>query len=67
MTRWIVASEIPSDSHDIAVDDQRPTGGGRPHRELLVTGNPELAHDKHIERQPEACRDLVTDGNAAAR
>jgi len=48
---------------------QTTSSGGRDRseRELLVAGDPELAHEVDVERRAEGLGDLVADGDAATR
>jgi hypothetical protein len=51
----------------IFVYDARSVTGKRPHRELSMSRNPQLADDIHVEREVEAFCNLVPDRNSAAR
>src|SRR5947209_1038315 len=49
------------------VDDAHAARRNRAHREFLLSGHAELAHEKHVERRSERARYLERDGHAAAR
>ena len=52
--------------HDFIVQNTEPAGCDRTHRQFLVPGNAELAHEKDIERRAKCIGDFKTDGYPAA-
>src|SRR5262249_54477532 len=57
------AGDLQRPDH-VAVDDGDAPRGDRPHGELLVARNAELAHEEHVERRAERPRHLEPDGDA---
>ena len=53
--------------HDLVVEHPHAAGGDRAHRQLLVPGDAELAHEKHVQGRAERPGHFVRDGDAAAR
>jgi hypothetical protein len=53
-------------AHDLVVQHAHPAGGDGAHRQLLVAGNPQLAHEKDVQRRTERPGDLGRDGHVRA-
>jgi len=51
----------------VLVQDDDTAAGDRPHRELVLARDAEVAGQEHVERGPQRIRDLVGDRHAAAR
>jgi hypothetical protein len=52
---------------DIVVEDPRPAGGNRAHRQLRAARNSQFADDEHVERRIERRRDFERHRHPAAR
>ena len=63
----LVDREIPRPSITSVVADDDVARSDRPHRQLLVPGHADLAHDDHVEFEIERPGDLGGDRNAATR
>ncbi len=57
----------PQLANQLVVQDARPAGRNRPHRQLRLAGVAELADEEDVERRAERPRHLARDGHAAAR
>jgi hypothetical protein len=53
--------------HDVLVKDADAAGGDGPHRQLLLTGDSELADEEDVEWRAEGAGDLVGHRHPAAR
>jgi hypothetical protein len=53
--------------HDPMVKHAHAAGRDRAHRQLLVSGDAQLAHDKNVEGSAERAGDFICDGYAATR
>ena len=53
--------------HDLIVEDAHAAGSDRAHRQLLVTGNTQLAYDKDVKRRGERASHLIRDRQTTAR
>ena len=53
--------------YDVVVEHPHAAGRDGAHRQLLVAGHAELAHDEDVERRAERVRHLVRHRHAAAR
>jgi hypothetical protein len=53
--------------HHVVIEHAHAAGRDRTHRQLLVAGNPQLAHEKHVQGCAEDPGHLVRDGYAATR
>jgi hypothetical protein len=51
---------------DVVVQHSDPAGGDGAHRQLLVSGHAQLAHEQHVERRSESPSDARRDRHAAA-
>jgi len=54
-------------AHDVLVQHAHAARGDGAHRQLLVAGNAQLAHEEDVERRAERLGHLGRDGHAAAR
>src|SRR5205814_8667030 len=52
---------------DLLVEHAHAAGRHGAHRELLVAGDAQLAHEEYVERRTERTGDFIRDGHAAAR
>src|SRR5262249_58562099 len=54
-------------AHDVVVERAHGAGRDGAHRQLLVAGHAQLAHEKHVERRTERAGHLVRHGYPASR
>jgi hypothetical protein len=53
-------------AHHVVVEDHHAAAGDRPHGQLLLAGDPEFAHDEHVQRRAQPLRHLVAHWHASA-
>jgi hypothetical protein len=57
----------PETMHELVVEHTHTAGRERAHRELLVSGDAQLAHDKNVEGSAKRACDFICDRYATTR